>query len=102
MLRSPFRTRLSRFLGSATRARTRRPRGFTSEHLRSVEHLEGRALLAIVTVHVGNNFFSQNPVTVHPNDTVRWVFDQGVHSTTSVAGIAESWDSGVITAEGAT
>jgi plastocyanin len=58
------------------------------------EELERRALLATVTVHVADFQFSTNP-TIHVGDTVEWVWDNGMHSTTSVAGSAESWDSGV-------
>src|SRR2546423_213549 len=102
MLRSPIGRRVGRFLGIAARERTRRPRGFSSGFARDVERLEGRALLSTATVHVGSNFFSPSSVTVHPGDTVHWVFDEGVHSTTSVAGISESWDSDVRTTPGTT
>ena len=66
-----------------------------------MEFLEHRALLSTVTVHVFNFDFSTNPKgqpivdpTIHVGDTVHWVWDEGFHSTTSVAGQAESWDSG--------
>jgi prepilin-type N-terminal cleavage/methylation domain-containing protein len=32
---------------------------------------------------------------IHVGDTVHWRWVNGLHSTTSVAGIAESWDSGI-------
>jgi plastocyanin len=55
----------------------------------------------VITVHIFNFDFSENPQggaivdpTIHVGDTVHWVWDSGFHSTTSVAGIAESWDSG--------
>lgn len=55
-----------------------------------------------VIVHVYNFDFSVNPAgqavvdpTIRVGDTIRWVFDAGVHTTTSVAGIAESWNSGL-------
>ncbi len=55
----------------------------------------------LVTVHVYNFDFSVNPSgepvvdpTINLGDTVHWVWDSGLHSTTSVAGLAESWDSG--------
>jgi plastocyanin len=65
--------------------------------LSRVECLETRALLTTVTVHVADFAFNANSVTIHPGDTVHWVFDGGTHSTTSVGGIAESWDSGIHT-----
>jgi plastocyanin len=60
-----------------------------------IEILETRALLATVTVHVVNFAFTPDPVTIHVGDTVHWVWDTDDHSTTSVAGSAEQWDSGV-------
>ncbi len=60
-----------------------------------VEVLETRALLATVTVHVVNFAFNPDPIQIHVGDTVHWVWDTDNHSTTSVAGSAESWDSGV-------
>ena len=56
---------------------------------------------ATTTVHVFDFNFSVNPSgqpivdpTINLGDTVHWVWDSGVHSTTSVAGLTESWDSG--------
>jgi plastocyanin len=60
-----------------------------------MESLEDRTLLATVTVDLVNFSFSPNPVTIHVGDTVHWVWDSNNHSTTSVAGSAEQWDSGV-------
>jgi plastocyanin len=60
-----------------------------------VEVLEDRSLLATVTVHVVNFAFNPDPVTIHVGDTVHWVWDTDNHSTTSVAGSLETWDSGV-------
>ena len=67
------------------------------------EPLEDRTLLATVTVHIFNFDFSANPKgqpildpTINVGDTIHWVLDEGFHSTTSVVGIAESWDSGAI------
>jgi plastocyanin len=60
-----------------------------------VENLETRALLTTVTVHVVNFAFTPDPVTINVGDTVHWVWDTPDHSTTSVTGSAESWDSGV-------
>jgi plastocyanin len=92
--------------GSSTRGlhrERRRPRRRSPLRL---EALEARALLATVTVHVFDFDFSVNPQgqpivdpTIHVGDTVHWVWDAGApHSTTSVAGSKESWDSGVHTA----
>jgi uncharacterized protein YjdB len=57
--------------------------------------------LSTVTVHIFNFDFSQNPKgqpivdpTISVGDTIHWVWDEGFHSTTSVAGIAETWNSG--------
>jgi plastocyanin len=46
-------------------------------------------------VTVQNNFFDMNEITIAPGDTVRWVFTQGLHTTTSVDAL---WDSGVLAA----
>ena len=73
----------------------RKRRGFQSGFLRGIEALEGRALLATVTVHVADFAFIPKAVTIQPGDTVHWVWDEGLHSTTSVAGSAETWDSDV-------
>src|SRR3954471_22361874 len=97
MLRFPFGMRLDRSFGVSTRERPRKRQGFGSEFLRPVEPLEDRALLSTVTVHVTDFSFSPSSVSIQPGDTVHWVWDKGMHSTTSVAGIAESWDSGVHT-----
>lgn len=45
-------------------------------------------------VAVFDNDFAPDP-TIRVGDTIRWVWQQGSHSTTSVTGSAESWDSGV-------
>jgi plastocyanin len=63
--------------------------------LTSIESLEHRNLLAMAGVDVINFAFAPNPVTIHVGDTVDWVWDADDHSTTSVAGSAEQWDSGV-------
>ena len=60
-----------------------------------VEILEDRAVPSTVTVDVQNFDFSPDPVTINVGDTVHWVWDTNNHSTTSVAGSAVSWDSGV-------
>jgi hypothetical protein len=46
--------------------------------------------------------FTPSAVTIHPGDTVHWVWDSGTHSTTSVAHSAETWDSGVQSTPGST
>ncbi|HLJ97783.1 MAG TPA: hypothetical protein VKU02_31770 [Gemmataceae bacterium] len=54
----------------------------------------GFARANTIIVDVKSNFFSPSDVTVNMGDTVRWMFDQGVHTTTSKDGL---WDSGVLT-----
>jgi plastocyanin len=46
-------------------------------------------------VNVQDFNFNPNPVTIHVGDTIHWVWVNGMHSTTSVAGSIETWDSGV-------
>ena len=65
------------------------------------------ARAAVVTVHVFSFDFSTNPSgqpavdpTIRVGDTIRWVFDEGGHTTTSVAGIPEQWNSGFVNAGG--
>jgi plastocyanin len=60
-----------------------------------VEVLETRSLLATVTVQVVNFAFNPSTVTIQLGDSVHWVWNADNHSTTSVAGIAESWNSGI-------
>src|SRR5579862_3242709 len=62
------------------------------------------ASAATVTVHVFNFNFSTNPqgqpiaeATINVGDTIQWVWDSGTHTSTSVKGSAESWDSGILT-----
>jgi plastocyanin len=56
---------------------------------------------ATVTVHIVNFDFvdtvggSHFDPTVFVGDTVHWVWDSNFHSTTSVTGQVESWDSGI-------
>src|SRR5262249_25769261 len=71
----------------------RRPK--RDDRLTIVEALEPRALRATVTVGIINFAFNPDPVTIHVGDTVHWVWQTDNHSTTSVAGSAVSWDSGV-------
>lgn len=54
-------------------------------------------------VHVFDTDFSSNPrgqpivdPTIRVGDTVQWVWDSGFHSATSVSGIPERWDSGML------
>jgi plastocyanin len=54
--------------------------------------------LSTVDVHLTNFAFTPAATTIHVGDTIHWINDQGDHSTTSVAGIAESWDSGLMNA----
>jgi trimeric autotransporter adhesin len=75
--------------------------------LSGIEHLEDRALLATVTVHVFNFDFSINPSgqnvvdpTIDLGDTIHWVWDSGTHTSTSVTGSAETWNSGAMSAGG--
>ena len=44
-------------------------------------------------VHIFNFAFSPDP-TINTGDTIHWIWDSGLHSTTSVTGLSESWDSG--------
>jgi plastocyanin len=102
MSRSLFGTRVDRVLSAATRGLRRTGRRPGTGLRLGVESLEVRALLANVTVHVFDFNFSTNPQgqpivepTIKVGDTIHWVWDSGLHSTTSVAGIAESWNSGL-------
>jgi plastocyanin len=61
-----------------------------------VEKLEDRSLLATVTVNIVNIAFNPTPVTIHVGDTVHWTWSENNHSTTSVAGSKETWDSSVL------
>jgi plastocyanin len=95
MNRFPFLALVARASG-ATKDGPRRERRRTRVFRPSgVEAMEGRALLSTVIVHVVSDAFNASPVTVHVGDTVHWVWDAGPHSTTSVMGSVESWDSGV-------
>lgn len=55
----------------------------------------------VFTVHIYNFDFSTDPTHVQVidpiiqlGDTVHWVLDEGLHTTQSVAGLTESWNSG--------
>src|SRR5262245_13420135 len=95
MTRSLFGTRFAGILGGATgriSGQRRRPR---PRFPLAVDPLENRALLATVTVHIVNFAFNPTPISINVGDTVHWVWDASFHTTTSVGGIAESWDSGL-------
>jgi len=109
MPRSLFDTRVDQVFETSTRRSRRKRRRLGAGFLLGGESLEDRTLLATVTVHVFNNDFSANvkgqPIvdpTINVGDTIHWVWDEGLHSTTSVAGIAELWDSGVTSTVGHT
>src|SRR5262245_30553205 len=109
MSRSLFGTRVDRVFETSTRRSRRKGRRPGAGLPLWGEHLEDRTLLATVTVHIFNNDFSANvkgqPIvdpTINVGDTIHWVWDEGLHSTTSVAGIAEQWDSGVFSTVGHT
>jgi plastocyanin len=59
----------------------------------------GQSAAAIVTIDVFDldfgNFATRQHVdpTISIGDTIRWVFQEGVHNTFSVTGQAESWQS---------
>ncbi len=51
-------------------------------------------------VHAGNYYFTPSSLNVAVGDTVRWVWDNGSHTTTSgvIPGGASSWDANISTA----
>src|SRR5688572_15940796 len=55
-----------------------------------------------VTIEVFNFDFGVMATNTHVNptiqvgDSVKWVFVDGIHSTTSAGGQAQSWDSGIL------
>src|ERR1043166_2352150 len=64
----------------------------------------GSAATVIVTIGANECFcFSPSPVTIHPGDTVQWVWDDEGHSTTSgTPGMPDGlWNSGILN-QGAT
>ncbi len=95
MSQSFFDTWVGRVLSDSSRGLRRQERRSSPGLFPRVESLETRALLATVTVNVINFAFTPDPVQIHLGDTIHWVWDTDNHSTTSVAGSAESWDSGV-------
>jgi plastocyanin len=74
------------------RHRRRQSRGGSIPRL---EFLERRTLLATVTVDIVNFAFSPPNVTINSGDTIHWVWQADDHSSTSVSGSVEQWDSGV-------
>jgi plastocyanin len=56
----------------------------------------GSVLGAIHRIDVGNFFFSPAKTHVNPDDTVRWVLQMGVHTTTSDPSSPLQWDSGIM------
>jgi len=95
MSRSLFGTRADRLFGTPARSPRRKRRSTGSSFPLAGERLEDRTLLSTVTVVLDNMAFSPKAVTINLGDTVHWVWDEDFHSTTSVAGSAEAWDSGV-------
>jgi plastocyanin len=51
----------------------------------------------MITVQATNFSFSPSDVTINMGDTVQWVMEQGVHTTTSAAS-PPVWDSGILSA----
>ena len=48
-----------------------------------------------VDVHLVNFAFNPSPVNITQGDTIHWIWDTNFHSTTSVAGQSEQWDSDI-------
>src|SRR3954466_15624833 len=94
MLRSLFGISSGRARATVTHQPRRKDRRCRLDYLLRLESLEARALLTAVDVHLTNDFFTPSAVTIHVGDTIHWINDQGFHSTTSVAGSAESWNFG--------
>ena len=68
-----------------------------------------RADADLITVHIVNFDFTDTGIggthfdpVIHQGDTVEWVWNQGFHSTTSVAGMTESWNSTAMASAGQT
>jgi plastocyanin len=93
MSRSLIGIKLGRVLGTSNRRARGERRKSRAALPFGVESLEKRALLTTVDVHLNNFTFAPAATTIHIGDTIHWVNDQGFHSTTSVAGQSESWDS---------
>jgi plastocyanin len=52
-----------------------------------------KARADVIEIDVTNNIFTPSFVIVYLGDTVRWVWWEGLHSTTAVGGY---WDSGLL------
>jgi plastocyanin len=64
-----------------------------------VESLESRTTPSTTIVHVQDDVFSPQDVTIATGDTVQWKWDAGPHSTTSAAANGTPnglWDSGIL------
>jgi plastocyanin len=53
----------------------------------------GLTKAATIDIHLKNNFFTPSDVSIVAGDTVQWIWDEGVHTTTSSDGL---WDSGIL------
>jgi plastocyanin len=53
-------------------------------------------------VHVGTLYMNPDSVLVNPGDSVRWVLDAGLHTTTSKPASAKMWNSGILGGAGFT
>jgi plastocyanin len=86
---------LGRFFGQKRPIDARPRRSLGPRIPLGAQQLESRNLLAMVGVDVIDFAFAPNTVTIHQGDMVHWVWDMNDLSTTSAAGLAESWNSGV-------
>ena len=73
MSRSPFAKWMSGVFGASTRSLRRERRRFRPGSPVGAESLEGRELLATVTVHLVNFAFNPITETIHVGDTVHLV-----------------------------
>src|SRR5262249_55606517 len=95
MTRSQLALRVDTLLPASKRRPRRVRRGPGIGRYLGWESLEQRTLLTTVNVTLVNFSFNPSAVTIHVGDTVHWVWNSNFHSTTSVVGSAEQWDSGV-------
>ena len=91
----PFHAGVDRLIIASRSVLGRKRRRSRRVFFLGVESLEERALLATVTVDIVDDAFTPAATTIQVGDTVHWVWIGSDHSTTSVSGIAESWNSGV-------
>ncbi|MGH8015103.1 MAG: CHRD domain-containing protein, partial [Candidatus Zixiibacteriota bacterium] len=54
------------------------------------------ALATVHTVHVGNFYMNPDSVLLNAGDSVKWVLDAGLHTTSSKPASAKFWDSGLL------